>query len=106
MRAAHVTFSPAAIADILAQADWYEMQANQKLAARWERAVSATVLALAKTPHAGARCTFKAESLRGTRRMPVHRFPSHLVFYQVVEQQLHILRVVHGARDLEKLFSE
>jgi toxin ParE1/3/4 len=100
-----VSFSPAAIADILAQADWYELQSNRKLSVRWERAVSATVLRLAKTPQAGVLCTFKAETLRGTRRVPADSFPSHLVFHQVVEKQIHILRVVHGARDLEKLFS-
>jgi plasmid stabilization system protein ParE len=34
------------------------------------------------------------------------RFPKHLVFYQAGGGEILILWVVHGARDLESLFSE
>ncbi len=30
----------------------------------------------------------------------------HLVFYQFEEGEMRVLRVVHGARDLEALFSD
>jgi plasmid stabilization system protein ParE len=30
----------------------------------------------------------------------------HLVFYQFREDEVRVLRVVHGARDLEALFSD
>ncbi len=36
--------------------------------------------------------------------MPISRFPKHLVFYRVENREILILRVVHGARDLESLF--
>ncbi len=45
-------------------------------------------------------------SLIGTRRMPVAGFAKHLIFYQSSERKILVLRVVHGARDLESLFSE
>jgi plasmid stabilization system protein ParE len=35
-----------------------------------------------------------------------NRFDKHLIFYQVCEGQLEILRVLHGAQDIEELFSE
>ena len=31
-------------------------------------------------------------------------FPKHLIFYQVRKNEVLILRIVHGARDLESLF--
>jgi len=42
-----ITFSDAAIADILEQADWYETQADRNLAQRWQEAVTATLLRIA-----------------------------------------------------------
>jgi len=98
-------FSELAVGDILEQADWYESQSGKKQARRWEDAVTATVLRIAGAPRAGALCHFKAESLQGTRRVPVAKFPRHLVFYQIERQGILVLRVVHGARDLESLFS-
>jgi toxin ParE1/3/4 len=52
------------------------------------------------------RCSFTADELHGTRRMPVAGFAKHLIFYQSSERKILVLRVVHGARDLESLFSE
>jgi toxin ParE1/3/4 len=106
VRAARIVLSDAAAADILAQADWYELQSGQKLALRWERAVTSTALRLAKMPLAGSVCKFDAEALRDLRKLPVDGFPSHLIFYQLLENQILIVRIVHGARDLEMLFSE
>jgi toxin ParE1/3/4 len=100
-----ITISEVAAADILEQADWYESQADQKLAKRWERAVTSTLLRISRQPRSGARCNFKAAELWGARRVPVSGFPKHLVFYQTIEDEIVVLRVVHGARDLESLFS-
>lgn len=106
MRASRVVLSDLAVADILAQADWYELQSDRKLAERWDRAVTLSILRLVRTPRAGALCGFKAEALRATRRLPVTGFSAHLIFYNFLENQVDVLRVVHGARDLESLLSE
>jgi toxin ParE1/3/4 len=101
-----VTFSDAAIADILEQADWYEAQADRSLAQRWEAAVTATLLRITRRPGTGSRCTFTVDELRGTHRMPVAGFAKHLIFYQSRGTEILVLRVLHGARDLEALFPE
>jgi toxin ParE1/3/4 len=100
-----ITLSEAAVADILEQAEWYEAQANQKLAKRWEKAVTSTLLRISRRPHAGSPCSFSATELRGARRVPVAGFPKHLVFYQSDRDQIVVLRIVHGARGLESLFT-
>ncbi len=104
MKATQITLSEAAVADILEQADWYEAQADQKLAKRWEEAVTSTLLRISRAPRAGSPCNFSATELGGARRLPVAGFPKHLIFYQSYPDEIVVLRVVHGARDLERLF--
>jgi toxin ParE1/3/4 len=99
-----IVLSDAAVADILEQAEWYESQEHRQLAERWEKAVAATFLRIAKAPSAGLLCHFKAEELLEVRRALVAGFPKHLVFYRFRDKELFILRVIHGARDLESLF--
>jgi toxin ParE1/3/4 len=99
-----IVVTEAAVHDILEQAAWYQEQSGLKLADRWEKAISSVLLRLAVNPAAGALCTFNSVELEGVRRVPVPRFPKHLVFYRFRNQELIILRIVHGARDLESLF--
>jgi toxin ParE1/3/4 len=99
-----LTFSDAAIGDILEQAEWYEEQADTRLSGRWEHAVSSVLIRLAQRPNSGTPCRFRSDSLRDIRRVPVAGFPKHLIFYRVEKGNVAILRVIHGARDLESLF--
>jgi toxin ParE1/3/4 len=105
VKASRIVLSEMAVSDILEQADWYEAQAESKLAARWEKAVTSVLLRISQRPAAGKLCKFQSDELVGTRRTPVSGFSKHLIFYQVHEKEILILRVVHGARDLESLFS-
>jgi len=44
--------------------------------------------------------------LPGTRRVPVSGFPQSISFFYKVEgREVFVLRVIHGARDLENLFA-
>ena len=73
------------------------------LARRWENEVTAALVRIEKNPRSGAKCGFSANELQGIRRMPIAGFPRHLIFYRAEEEEIRILRVVHGARDLESL---
>lgn len=105
MKAARIVLSEMAVADILEQADWYEAQADSRLAERGEKAVTSVLLRISRRSAAGKLCKFQSDELAGTRRAPVSGFSKHLIFYQIREQEVFVLRVVHGARDLESLFS-
>jgi toxin ParE1/3/4 len=98
-----LVLSDAAVADILEQGDWYRRQSGQALAKRWEKAVTSSLLHILKTPGSGQQCTFRREELRNMRRATIAGFSRHLVFYRLDEQEIFILRVLHGARDLENL---
>ena len=66
--------------------------------------MTSAVLRILKSPGLGAPCRFSRTELRGIRRVPISGFPKHLVFYSVENNDVLILRVLHGARDLESLF--
>jgi toxin ParE1/3/4 len=100
-----LVFSDAAIADILEQSEWYVAQSGRPLALRWEKAVTSAVSLISNHPGVGAQCSFRHPELRDVRRTTIRGFPKHLLFYRFDEEEMFVLRVVHGARDLERLFS-
>lgn len=104
MNSTDVVLSDAAALDILEQADWYEEQSGSRLAKRWERAVASGLIFLARNPLSGAPCRFRSTELQDIRRIPISGFPKHLMFYRVSPAGVLVLRIVHGARDLETLF--
>jgi toxin ParE1/3/4 len=100
-----LVFSDAAIADILEQADWYVVQSGHRLAGRWQKAVMSAISLSVRRPAAGVVCTFRNPELHDIRRMHISGFPKHLLFYRFDDDEVFVLRVVHGARDLERLLS-
>jgi len=104
VKKARLVLSDVAVADILEQADWYAAQSGEALAKRWETAVTAAILRVVARPAAGTVCKFRSLELGGVRRTMIQDFPKHLLFYRVDRGKIFVLRVVHGARDLERLF--
>ena len=105
MKRPRIVLSDAAVADILEQSDWYQEQSGDKLAKRWESAVTSVVMRVVERPGAGALCNFKPAELHDVRRISLAGFPKHLLFYEFKEKkkEILVLRVLHGARDLESL---
>ena len=101
MKRPRLFLSNAAVADILEQADWYRAQSGDVLEARWEKAVTSTLLRIVNNASAGAPCSFQREDLRHVRRTAIPGFSKHLLFYKFDTTELFVLRVIHGARDLE-----
>lgn len=105
MSVTKVVLSDIAALDIIEQSDWYHEQSGSTLAKRWERAVTAALILLEKRPNSGSPCLFKALELQDVRRLSISGFPKHLIFYRAASEGLEVLRVAHGARDLEALIS-
>jgi hypothetical protein len=59
--------------------------------------VTSALIRIVDNPHSGAPCHFDAADLQGFRPMTITRFPKHLIFYQIEDAEITILRVVHGA---------
>lgn len=95
--------SDAAATDVVEQADWYSTQSGKDLAERWEAAVTSAIMRALHRPSTGTPCHFQAAELHDLRRTAISGFPRHLLFYRFDRRVVFILRVVHGARNLEAL---
>jgi toxin ParE1/3/4 len=73
---------------------------------RFLYAAEATFQRIAKNPGVGRLCNFKDPSVAQMRQYPVKGFKNYLVLYELTETTIDVIRVVHGARDLEQLLLE
>lgn len=77
---------------------------SPQTARRFLVAARHTFGSLLKFPGRGKPRHFKDPALAGLRSWSVKGFPSHLVFYLTGEERILIVRVLHGAMNLESIF--
>ena len=83
---------------------WHHIASdNLDAADRLLRAAEQTFAFIAENPDLGSRHTFR--KLAGVRSRPISGFGNYLVFYQTRGDQIMILRVLHGMRDLPRFFA-
>jgi toxin ParE1/3/4 len=78
--------------------------ASVDVARRFLHAANVSFQALAKMPELGAQRIFRNPRWSGVRAWPVKGFERYLIFYRPLADGVQILRVIHGARDIERLF--
>jgi toxin ParE1/3/4 len=78
---------------------------NPAAADRFLDALRLTFRTLARWPEVGPHYQSNRAELTGMRFWPVRRFTNYLIFYRVIVKsgQLHIVRILHGARDLSQV---
>jgi len=59
---------------------------------------------LAELPQAGSPRRFRNTSLDGMRTWSIRGFEKHTIFYRTTPGQIEVVRVLHGARDAERIF--
>lgn len=92
-----------AIAD-LKQLSEFIARDSQKSAERFLHAVEVALQFLAGMPEFAGRCEFRSPDLQDLRVWPIRKFKNHLIFYRPIENGIEVVRVLHGARDLDALF--
>jgi len=60
---------------------------------------------LAEFPGVGVSRDYDNPKLRGMRMWPIPDFPNYLIFFQADNSELRVLRILHGARDIQSLFA-
>lgn len=63
-----------------------------------------TAESLGHQPDLGVRPRFSAPRFVGIRFLPCQGYPNHLLFYRELSDEVEILRILHGARNLPPLF--
>jgi toxin ParE1/3/4 len=91
--------------DLVGQAE-YISRDNLGAALRFIDAAEATFEFLAANREVGERCRFSDPRLEEVRVWPVEGFRNHLVYFRPIDDGVQIVRVLHGARDVEALFGE
>ena len=77
-----------------------------RAAKRFYNSAAQTFLELADDPEMGGPCEFDIPALAGLRVWPVRGFKNHLVFYRKFPHGIEIVRILHGARDIERILSQ
>jgi toxin ParE1/3/4 len=99
------TISPEARED-LDQIHAYVSEHNPEAADRILGAALATFANLAEMPGMGRSRAFQHAELLHLRFFPVSGFRNYLIFYRSMAAGVQIVRVLHGARDLDALFGD
>ena len=95
-----VLWSPQARTDLFAIWSYYRNEAGELVADRVVRAINEKCKVLQEFPLMGRA---RDELRTGLRSIPVS---PHVVFYRVRGDAAEVVRVLHGRRDLDEIFSE
>jgi toxin ParE1/3/4 len=97
-----VRLRPKAISD--ADSEYAYLAARSLAAAnRFIKAIDWSLDRLASFPLSGGAWKPEDPDLADIRVIILHGFPNHLVFYRVHDDWVEVIRILHGARDLEPL---
>ena len=83
----------------------YIARDNPQAAERVLEAANRICKMLGDQPELGRLCRFRKEELADIRSFVITDFPNYIIFYRALTDCVHIVRVLHGARDIEKLFN-
>ncbi|MFY9343462.1 MAG: type II toxin-antitoxin system RelE/ParE family toxin [Planctomycetota bacterium] len=104
MSSGHVHKSSAARGDLETNAAYLLDHGSVQVALRFLDRAEETFALLAQHPGFGRRRAFVRPDLEGLRSFRVKDFENYLVFYLPRESGIEVVRVLHGAQDLEALF--
>ena len=98
-----IRIRPAAGDDLDRQARYIAASFGLDAGLRFYHSAEETFRLLLAQPRLGRPALLRNPLLANTRMFPVRHFRQHIIFYRVVRSGIEIVRVVHGARDLEVL---
>ena len=78
-------------------------QENVDAAMRFLDAAESDFDRLSHMPRIGARRKAYHPELKGLRMLPVTGFQNYLIYYVVQDDSVIVMRVLHGARDLDRI---
>lgn len=95
-----VCFTPMAEQDIRDAFKWYHERSPQS-AWKWFDSVHAMADIIVRIPELGSRWDHGEQRLPEVRSVRIREFPAWLIVYMDKKGTIRVLRIVHGARDLD-----
>jgi toxin ParE1/3/4 len=102
----HVVKLPRALRDLDEAAAYIQRRSTPQRAIRFLRAADTTLAMLAGMPGMGTRYEPDEPIYTGLRYFPITRYRNYLVFYRPAPGGIEVLRVLHGARDVDGIVAE
>ena len=84
----------------------YINERNQKAAKKFLKASRETFQRLSAMPGIGVSRNYSNSELEGLRFVTITGFQNYLVFYLTSSESIQIIRVLHGAQNIELILSE
>jgi toxin ParE1/3/4 len=100
-----VVVRPGARNDQLDIAEYYDREAGETLGNRFIQQCDAGLERLSRFPESGTLVRYKHPKLEGCRFILVPEFDNILIFYKALRDHIEIIRILHGARDLEEVLN-
>lgn len=100
-----VTLLPAAEDDVVEILSFIQRD-SANAGSKFLTAVEDCFSDLSRSPELGFTREFQSSRLNGIRRWRIRGFENYLVFYRVLSQHIEIVRIMHGARDIEATFDD
>jgi toxin ParE1/3/4 len=82
---------------------YYARKAGRKTACRFLAQVESTFKKLAEIPGMGAPYEAESPVFAGIRVCPIIGFKKYLAFYRPLTDGVDVIRVLHGARDIDEI---
>ena len=92
--------------DLRRQALYLADEAGPAIATRFLEASEKAFATLAKMPGMGRIRRFPHPELGGLRSWAIPGFERYLIFYRALPDGIEVIRVLHGMRDLDRIFGE
>jgi toxin ParE1/3/4 len=96
---------PEAQRDILDAADYIAEQSSFNASDRFLAATEKAFKLLAAMPGIGTPRDYDNPSFAGLRMWPVPKFSKYLIFYLTIDEKVEIVRVLHGAQNIQEIFA-
>lgn len=96
---------PQVIQDLIELATYIATD-NLDASERFLTSAEETFQQISKLPQMGKQCQLSKPKLADIRQQAIKGFKNHLVFYRVLDSDIEIIRVLHGARDLEAILDD
>ncbi|WP_411032929.1 type II toxin-antitoxin system RelE/ParE family toxin [Shinella sp. BYT-45] len=97
---------PSARADIIRQFGYFIEIGQKQVADRFLAATRTAVEHISHTPHAGSPRAMKNRRLAGLRTWSIEGFDDLKIYYLVSADELAIVRILHGRRDIERILEQ
>jgi len=105
MTRGNVRMDPAADLDV-DECFAYIAADNLDAAIRFLDAIEDALDKLARMPGMGRIRDFADPRLAGLRSWPIKGFKNYLIFYRPILDGIEVLRILHGARDIDAIFDD